>query len=225
MNQPELATPVANEDALANLASRNLPRMVLSTASNPLTAPLPRLSSQAPAESAASRLAVGGIAVITGGAGTLALAASRALLEHGLSSLCLFDLPTTLTSSEAEISRLQLDFPEKVNTFAVDVTSPSAVNEAFDKVASVMGGIDIPCCFAGIVGCVPSIFVTPEQFSKVIDVNLTGSFLCAQAAARHIYSLRPGGGVSCSQRPSALTTSTFLNPKPPTTLARLAFLI
>jgi sorbose reductase len=195
MNQPELATPVANEDARANLASRNLPLMILSTASNPLTAPLPRLSSQTPAESAASRFGIEGSAVITGGAGTLALAASRALLEHGLSSLCLFDLPTTLASSQAEISRLQLDFPEKVNTLAVDVTSPSAVNEAFDKVASVMGGIDILCCFAGIVGCVPSILVTPEQFSKVIDVNLTGSFLCAQAAARHMIQSKNGGSI------------------------------
>lgn len=47
-------------------------------------------------------------------------------------------------------------------------------------------------CFAGIVGCIPSIDVAASAFQKVINVNLTGSFLCAQAAAR--FMTGNGGG-------------------------------
>lgn len=185
----------ANQDARAILASRTIPRMVLSTASNPLTAPLPQISPQRPAERVITRFSIEGNAVITGGAGNLALAAARALLEHGLSSLCLLDLPATLESSQAQISRLQVDFSNKITTASVDVTSSSAIDEAFDKAASVMGGIDILCCFAGIVGCVHSMSASSEQFSKVIDVNLTGSFLCAQAAARYMIQSKNGGSI------------------------------
>jgi sorbose reductase len=43
--------------------------------------------------------------------------------------------------------------------------------------------IDRLLCFAGVVGCVHSMNVTAPDFQKMIDVNLTGSFLYAQAAA------------------------------------------
>jgi sorbose reductase len=195
MAELESAGPTANQDARAMLASRTIPTMVFSTASNPVTAPLPRVSSQTPAERATARFAIEGNAVITGGAGNLALAASRALLEHGLSSLCLLDLAATLESSQDQVSRLQADFPSKIYTVPVDVTSSSAVDNAFDRAASLMGGIDILCCFAGIVGCVHSISATHEQFSKVIDINLTGSFLCAQAAARYMIQSKNGGSI------------------------------
>lgn len=105
------------------------------------------------------------------------MAASRALLEHGLSSLCLFDLSPSLESSQAQISRLQGDFPNKINTVPVDVTSSSTIDEAFNKAASLIGSVDILCCFAGTVGCVHSISATQEQFRKIIDINHTGSFL------------------------------------------------
>ncbi|KIM92786.1 hypothetical protein OIDMADRAFT_173806 [Oidiodendron maius Zn] len=203
MTESKPSAPPAKQDERQALASRNLPTMVLSTASNPLTAPLPQLSSQTPAERAAARFAIEGSAIISGGAGTLALSASRALLEHGLSSLCLLDLPGTLKSSHDQISQLQLDFPNKIRTLPVDVTSSSAVNQAFDEAASLTGGIDILCCFAGIVGCVPSISATAEQFSKVIDVNLTGSFLCAQAAARHMIQAKKGGSIMLTASISA----------------------
>ena len=193
MAEPESAGSPATQDARAMLASRTLPTMVFSTTGNPLTAPLPRIPSLA--ERATARFAIEGNAVITGGAGNLALAASRALLEHGLSSLCLLDLPATLESSQAQVSLLQADFPNKINMVPVDVTSSSSVNKAFDEAVTIMGGIDILCCFAGIVGCVHSISATHEQFSKIIEINLTGSFLCAQAAARYIIQSRNGGSI------------------------------
>jgi sorbose reductase len=184
----------AMRDAREDLSARNIPTMTLSTASSPLTALLQALpSSLSWEERAKARFACPGNAVITGGAGTLALASVRALLEHGSNQVTLLDLPATLKASKIAITALSADFPfAKVYQFPVDVTSEDAVSSAFASAHSAMGSINMLLCFAGIVGCVPSIDVTASAFEKVINVNLTGSFLCAQAAAR--FMIGNGGG-------------------------------
>jgi len=177
-------------DERKSLTTRTIPTMTLSSASSPLTAPLPPLpASLSPSERALARFAITGNCVITGGAGTLALASARALLEHGLSGLALLDLPSTLTSSAAAIQELKTDFPDaNIFTGTVDIRDEAQVAEAM-RSASVGfrgSGIDILCCFAGVVGCVPSLAASASEWRRVIDVNQTGSFLCAQAAANHM---------------------------------------
>lgn len=164
--------------------------MTLSSSSNPLTAPLPPIpASLSAAERALARFAVSGNAVITGGAGTLALASARALLEHGLGGLALLDLPSTLTSSTAAIEELKRDFPNvNIFTVPVDVTDEAQVALAMSRAVQgfVGSSIDILCCFAGVVGCVPSLNVSGSEWRRVIEVNQTGAFLCAQAAAKYM---------------------------------------
>lgn len=133
---------------------------------------------------------------VTGGAGTLALAAARALLEHGLANLFLFDLPSTLRSSAAAIESLQTDFPTStISTKSVDVTDEELVSLAFSSAAAQMGSLDILLCFAGVVGCIHAIEMTPAQWRKTIDINATGSFLCAQAAAKEMQKQGTGGSI------------------------------
>ncbi|EXJ90723.1 gluconate 5-dehydrogenase [Capronia coronata CBS 617.96] len=202
------AAPMASEDERAALASRTIPTMSLSTAENPLTAPLPPVSSTSPAERAAARFRTEGSAILTGGAGTLALASARALLEHGISGLTLMDLPSTIESSKSEIATLRAEFPQVgIHTVPVDVTSESEVDVAFNQARDLMGSIDILCCFAGIVGCVHSLSATANQFRRVVDVNLTGSFLCAQAAARHMAEAKSGGSILFTASISAHSTN------------------
>ncbi|KAH8702255.1 hypothetical protein BGW36DRAFT_414987 [Talaromyces proteolyticus] len=194
---PRSASQPNDRDALI---FRQIPRMTLSSAENPLNAPLPPDSTlTSPSTRALSRFAVEGNAVITGGAGALGMATARSLLEHGLSSLALLDLSTTLESSAPDIARLRTDFAAnsscEIHTFSVDVTSPILVNETIEKAATVMGGIDILLCLAGIVGCEESTAVTADAFMKVIDVNLKGSFVCAQAVAKHMIERKKGGSI------------------------------
>lgn len=163
--------------------------MILSTATNPLTAPLPPLAtSLTSVERALARFAITGNAVVTGGAGTLALASARAMLEHGLQGVALLDLSSTLKTSTSAIAQLQSDFTSAmILTVPVNVTDEVQVAEAMAAAHSGLGGrIDILCCFAGVVGCVPSLEASASEFKRVVDVNLTGSFLCAQAAARYM---------------------------------------
>ncbi len=122
------------------------------------------------------------------------------MLEHGLSGLALLDLKSTLQSSASAINILKADFPNAtIATVPVNVTDEAGVGEAMATAHSALGGINILCCFAGVVGCVPAIDATASEFRRVVDINMTGSFLCAQAAARYMVpsasGSRPGGSI------------------------------
>lgn len=123
---------------------------------------------------------------MTGGAGTLALVNARALLEHGLSGLVLFD--RDLSHGSAEIERLREDFPaSRILTKSVNVTDEAQVRSAVEETAEHLGSVDILCCFAGVVSCAHAIEVTPGEWKRTLDINTTGAFLCAQAVARYSF--------------------------------------
>ena len=124
---------------------------------------------------------------VTGGAGTLALECARALLQHGLRGLALLDMRPD--QSAAEIKALQDDFSDRtIITVDVNVTEPANVDAAMLEVVQRLGGIDILACFAGVVSCVASVELVPEEWRRVLDVNTTGSWFCAQSAARYVAS-------------------------------------
>ncbi|KAL9534697.1 NADP-dependent mannitol dehydrogenase [Sphaerulina musiva] len=180
-----------------SLTARVLPFMTLSDGSeSSQTAPPAPLPHYLNAEGRAlARFAVEGNVVITGGAGTLGLSAARALLEHGASGCCLFDLESTLRSSQSAILSLAQDFPkQRVFGIAVDVTDAEGVEEAVKSVVQTLGSLDHVLCFAGIVGCHHAAEMTAEQWRKTLDVNTTGSFLTAQKAHQQMRSQTPPGG-------------------------------
>lgn len=195
------------------LKHRIIPVMTLSDSSNPLTAaPSPLSPSMAASERASARFAVKGNAIITGGAGNLALVSARALLEHGARGIALLDMESTLSASQKAIQLLRSDFPSaRIVDLPCDVTSDevslkiheaaTALNRAENtKQKPPFPRIDMLLTFAGIAGCVPSISATASEFRRVIDVNLNGAFLCAQSAAKHMmpsdedHSRGAGGG-------------------------------
>ncbi|MBM3290040.1 MAG: sorbitol-6-phosphate dehydrogenase, partial [Candidatus Hydrogenedentes bacterium] len=80
---------------------------------------------------------------------------------------------------------------------AVDVCDADAVRRAVDDAASKLGGLDIFVSNAGILISGDSIEFDAAKWRRVIDVNLTGYFLCAREAARVM--LANGGGGSIIQ--------------------------
>ncbi|KAH0395987.1 NAD(P)-binding protein, partial [Aureobasidium melanogenum] len=112
-----------------------------------------------------------------------------------LANVFLFDLRSTFDASDDAIQALHNDFPSsKVIIETVDVTDAENVDRAFAAVAT-RGSIDILLCFAGVVGCLHAIEITPEQWRRTIDINTTGSFLCAQAAAKQMQHQGTGGSI------------------------------
>lgn len=121
--------------------------------------------------------------VVTGGAGGLGFEAARALLEHGVVGVALFDVNASIGLEAA--GRLGEGFGgAKVVFKLVDVRDSSAVSNAVEEVVGEFGRIDILLAFAGVVKCEHALGMSVEAWQRVMDVNLTGSFLCAQAVAR-----------------------------------------
>lgn len=109
------------------------------------------------------------------------------MLEHGASGLCLWDLEVTLRASQSSITTLAKDFPQqRVLGISVDVTSSDSVAEGVASTVQALGSLDHIFCFAGIVGCFHALEMSDTQWRKTLEVNTTGAFLCAQAAARQM---------------------------------------
>ncbi|GHV50284.1 oxidoreductase [Deltaproteobacteria bacterium] len=76
-----------------------------------------------------------------------------------------------------------------------DVSDPASVKASFDRVAAAFGRLDLLFNNAGVVlRATPLEDISPEDWRKVIDINLNGSFYCAQAAVRIMKQQDPKGG-------------------------------
>ncbi|KAG1760664.1 hypothetical protein EDD22DRAFT_954753 [Suillus occidentalis] len=184
-------TPASRDD----LTSRVLPQMILSDKSNPLTRPHTPLPSELTVtEKAAARFSVKGNAIVTGGCGNLGIEAARALLEHGASGVSLFDVNPA--QAQGIIDRLRSDFPSaKIITKAVDVRDQQVVQAAVVETADELGSLDILLCFAGVVACNHALDVALEEWKRTLDINTTGSWLCAQAVAKQMVEQGTGGSI------------------------------
>jgi NAD(P)-dependent dehydrogenase (short-subunit alcohol dehydrogenase family) len=81
---------------------------------------------------------------------------------------------------------------EETDGFSVDVTSEPALRAAFARVAERSGGIDVLVNSAGCAARKPAVDLTVEEWQRVIDVNLTATFVCSRIA--HPYMKARGGG-------------------------------
>ncbi|TVY55689.1 NADP-dependent mannitol dehydrogenase [Lachnellula cervina] len=188
-----MAPTSAERDALT---SRVLPQMVFSKGDETSkTAPPRPLPSSVNAEGRAKlRFEVQGNAIVTGGAGSLGFAAARALLEHGLTGLVLFDVNPA--QAQTKVEELEKEFPgAKIAFKQVDITDDVAVAKGVEEAASLLGSIDVLLCFAGVVGCHHAIDMTAAQWRKILDINTTGSFLVSQAVAKQMIAQGTGGSI------------------------------
>jgi 2-hydroxycyclohexanecarboxyl-CoA dehydrogenase len=118
------------------------------------------------------------VAVVTGGASGMGEATCHELGRRG-HKVAVLDINSEAAQRVCEELR-----GEGVAALAVgvDVTDRGAVEEAFAKVRSELGPVSILVTSAGLVDFAPFVEITPESWARVIDVNLTGTFHCCQAA-------------------------------------------
>ena len=77
----------------------------------------------------------------------------------------------------------------------LDVVSPTSVAHAIDEATRALGPIDILINNAGVAVTRPVLEQTEEDWNSVIEVNLTGAWRVAQAAARHMKDHGKGGSI------------------------------
>jgi NAD(P)-dependent dehydrogenase (short-subunit alcohol dehydrogenase family) len=178
----------------SNLAKRILPEMTLATGRDPDSeARIDSLHSDA-RDSAAGRFSIVGNAIVTGGTGAIGMIVSRAMLQHGLSGLMMFDL--NVDASRDALQALRDEFPQaKIEAREVDVTNEEDVAASIVETVRLLGSVDKLICLAGIVGCAHALEMPISQWRRVLDVNTTGAFICAQAAARQMVAQGNGGRI------------------------------
>lgn len=126
---------------------------------------------------------------VTGGARGIGKSVATAFAEAG-ADLAIVDLDI----EEAKKTAQELEANNGVKAIAIqtDVTVPEQVDAMVKEVVDTYGKLDAAFCNAGICINVAADEMTFEQWKKVIDINLTGVFLTAQAAGKQM--LKQGKG-------------------------------
>jgi 3-oxoacyl-[acyl-carrier protein] reductase len=121
--------------------------------------------------------------VVTAAAGTgIGLATARRCVEEG-ARVVLSDVhERRLIAAADEMAKAGLRPPAVV----CDVTREEDVQRLFERASAELGGVDVLVNNAGLGGTANVAEMTDEQWSRVLDVTLTGTFRCTRAALRHM---------------------------------------
>lgn len=125
----------------------------------------------------------GRTALVTGGFSGLGLHFAEVLAAHG-AKVAIVGRRIELGRSAAQQLGASIGRPADVRAYQADVTDSASVTDAFARTASHLGVPTIVVNNAGAVLRTPSVDVTDADWDAVVDVNLSGVFKVAQAAAR-----------------------------------------
>lgn len=141
----------------------------------------------------------GKVAFVTGGARGIGKCIATALAEAG-ADIAIVDVDI----DEAKKACKEISDANKNKMIAIktDITSPEQVNQMIDTILSEYGKLDIAFCNAGISNEVAVEDDTYEDWKNIIEVNLNGTFLTAQAAGR-VMLKQGGGSIICTASMSA----------------------
>ncbi|CAM2166091.1 putative Granaticin polyketide synthase ketoacyl reductase 1 [Paraburkholderia sacchari] len=126
-------------------------------------------------------------AVVTGGGSGIGAATAAALLHAGAR--------VTLMGRDAaklEAQREALGAGERIACVSVDVTDEHTVNDAFARAAEGLGAIDILVNNAGQATASPFAQTGLDLWKRMLDVNLTGVFLCTRAVLPAMLARKSG---------------------------------
>jgi len=130
----------------------------------------------------------GKVAIITGASSGLGVAFAKGFAEAGADvSICARRVDK-LDSTRRAVEEMG----HKVIAINADVSSPEDCQRVVDETVANLGKVDILVNNAGVASAVPATREDPDEFRKVVDVNLNGSFFMAQAAGRAMG--KSGGG-------------------------------
>ncbi|MGA9375226.1 MAG: 3-oxoacyl-ACP reductase [Mycobacterium sp.] len=141
------------------------------------------------------------VAVITGGASGIGLAAAKRMQAEG-AIVVIGDLDTAAGKTVA--NDLNVQFVQ------VDVADPAAVDNLFDTAFDVHGGVDIAFNNAGISPPEDDLIenTSLDAWQRVQDVNLKSVFLCSKAALRHMVAAQKGSIINTASFVAVLGSAT-----------------
>lgn len=130
-------------------------------------------------------------ALVTGSGRGIGFAIAQAFAREG-ASVAVADLD----AERARTAAASIDGDAgKVVAIAADVADPASVAAMVAEARQALGGLDILVNNAGIGGSTPFLDTTLEEWRRILDVNLTGAFMTAQAVARGMVEAGTGGRI------------------------------
>jgi NAD(P)-dependent dehydrogenase (short-subunit alcohol dehydrogenase family) len=133
----------------------------------------------------------GKVALVTGGASGLGAAIAVGLAERG-AQVAIADLDIQGAEQTAAAIR---DQSGTASAWHLDVRQHVQVEECVAAVSGQDGPIDVLVACAGIGLRRPAISMTPEEWQRVIDINLSGCWFCNQAVGRRMVERGSGGSI------------------------------
>lgn len=123
----------------------------------------------------------GRTAIVTGGGRGLGAQIAQGLAEAGANLvLCSRNVETC----EETVTRIQQDTGVSCAAMACDVRNPEDVRRVVEQTAATFGRIDILVNNSGASWGAPAVDMPLEAWNKVMDINVTGTFLMSQAVGR-----------------------------------------
>lgn len=127
-----------------------------------------------------------GVTIVTGGGSGIGAAVARRVARDA-THVAILDVGGAKAQAVAE------ELGPIARAYDVDVTDTSAVNEFVSRTVDEFGGINVVVNSAGVLLNRPFLDTSIEDFERVLRVNLTGSFVVAQRAAKEM--VRSGGQI------------------------------
>jgi len=135
------------------------------------------------------------VAIITGGARGIGKKISQTFLKEG-ASVYIFDV--NQEEGARTVSAFKPAYDDKVNFFKVDITDEKSVKQSIEKIIKDEGRIDILVNNAGITRDNLILRMSLEDWKKVIDINLTGAFICSKHTVKYMVKNRSGKIINIS---------------------------
>jgi 3-oxoacyl-[acyl-carrier protein] reductase len=136
------------------------------------------------------------VAIVTGGARGIGKKICQTFLEEG-ASIYIFDVDQE--EGKRTMSEFRSAYKDgRVNFFRVDITDEKSVEQAVKKVIEAESKIDILVNNAGITRDNLILRMSLEDWKKVIDINLTGAFICSKHTVRYMIKNRRGKIINIS---------------------------
>jgi NAD(P)-dependent dehydrogenase (short-subunit alcohol dehydrogenase family) len=129
----------------------------------------------------------GKVAIVTGASSGLGVAFASGLAEAGADIAICARRVAKLEETKTQVEELG----RRCLAVGADVANPDDCDRVVEETVDQLGKVDVLINNAGVATAVPATRETPDEFRRVIDINLNGSYFMAQACAR---AMRDGGG-------------------------------
>ena len=131
----------------------------------------------------------GRVAIVTGAGSGLGRATARRLASEGARVAC---LDVALDAAEGTAAEIRAG-DQSARAYAVDVSDPASIRDALGRAVADLGRPSLLVNCAGIGKFANAHDMAFEDWSRILAVNLTGTFLMSQAVLPHL--LESGGNI------------------------------